>query len=176
MTHLDVLLREFYRHPFEPTEAANEGAPTDTEALIAHILERYHATHRREFPEAIRLARRVEATHAGHPACPRGLADHLAFMADDLEGHQQKEERALFPMLINGGGPGARFPILKMTAEHRDVDEQLATLSALTSGFAAPAGACRSWSALYSACRKIHDDLIAHMKLEEGTLFARFIP
>jgi len=68
--------------------------------LIAHILFRYHETHRREFPEAIRLARKVEAAHVAEPECPRGLGDHLAFMADDLESHQQREEQVLFPMIL----------------------------------------------------------------------------
>ena len=35
--------------------------------LIEHILERYHETHRREFPQAIELARTVERVHAGRP-------------------------------------------------------------------------------------------------------------
>src|SRR4051812_11783078 len=34
-------------------------APEDTDALISLIETRYHATHRRELPELIRLARRV---------------------------------------------------------------------------------------------------------------------
>ena len=38
-------------------------APTETAELIPYILERYHEVHRQEFPEAIRMARRVEAVH-----------------------------------------------------------------------------------------------------------------
>ena len=43
--------------------------------LIAHILERYHETHRRELPELIRLAEKVERVHASHPDVPAGLAE-----------------------------------------------------------------------------------------------------
>ena len=42
--------------PAPGTEPRPDAAP-----LIAHILERYHETHRREFPEAIELARAAKA-------------------------------------------------------------------------------------------------------------------
>jgi len=80
-------------------------APAETGALIDYLLERYHETHRRQFPEAIRLAARVEAAHRDHPDCPTGLSQHLAFMFDDLESHHQKEEMALFPMMRQGAAP-----------------------------------------------------------------------
>jgi regulator of cell morphogenesis and NO signaling len=175
---MEVLLPEFARRPVEPDKTlkrASDIAPQTTPELIGHILERYHETHRREFPEAIRLARRVEAVHGAHPDCPRGLGDHLAFMADDLEAHQQKEEQVLFPLLLRGGGPLVVFPIRKMTSEHRDVDEQLAVLAALTHDFTAPTDGCGSWRELYTACRKIDADLREHMRLEEQVLFARFL-
>ena len=114
--------------------------PADVKALIDLILTRYHETHRREFPEAIALARKVEAVHAGDADCPRGLADHLAFMADDLESHQQREEQVLFPMILGGGSPMIRFPIGRMMAEHADVDEQLVRLRVLASASLAESG------------------------------------
>lgn len=152
-----------------------EPAGEDVAGLIELILTRYHETHRREFPEAIRLARKVEAVHAADAVCPRGLADHLAFMADDLESHQQREEQVLFPMILNGGGPMVRFPIGRMMAEHKDVDEQLARLRTLTHDYAAPDGACETWRALMRACRKLDCDLTEHMRLENDVLFAPFL-
>lgn len=150
-------------------------ARDDVAGLIELILTRYHETHRREFPEAIRLARKVEAVHAADALCPRGLADHLAFMADDLESHQQREEQVLFPMILNGGGPMIRFPIGRMMAEHTDVDEQLARLRALTHDHAAPDRACETWRTLVRACRKLDCDLTEHMRLENEVLFAPFL-
>lgn len=172
-THL--LLRAFAYAPLN--DPAPEALPRalSTEDLIAHILERYHETHRREFPQAIALARKVEAVHRLDVDCPVGLADHLAMMADDLEGHQQKEEAVLFPMMRRGGAPMIRFPIDRMMAEHRDVDDQLDQLETLTSHFTPPMGACASWRDLYRACHKIDRDLRDHMRLENEDLFARFL-
>ncbi|HEY0649335.1 hemerythrin domain-containing protein [Phenylobacterium sp.] len=160
---------------FMAAAPGTQPAGDDVVGLIELILTRYHQTHRREFPEAIRLARKVEAVHAADPRCPRGLADHLALMADDLEGHQQREEQVLFPMILNGGGPMIRFPIGRMMVEHADVDEQLARLRTLTHDYAAPDRACETWRALVRACRKLDCDLTEHMRLENEVLFAPFL-
>lgn len=143
--------------------------------LIAHVVARYHDTHRREFPEAIALARKVEAAHASEPERPTGLADHLALMFDDLESHQQREEQVLFPMLRAGGSPMVRFPIARMMAEHRDVDAQLARLRTLTRDFTSPPGACKTWQALTHLCRKLDQDLREHMRIENEEIFAAFL-
>ncbi|MBX3479652.1 MAG: hemerythrin domain-containing protein [Caulobacter sp.] len=143
--------------------------------LIAHILERYHRIHLREFPVAIRLARAVEIDHARAPDCPAGLADHLALMADELAGHQRKEETLLFPLLLRGDGARAEPAIRRMMSEHDDVDDQLTRLAALTRDFIAPPGACERWRALYRACHKIDRDLRDHMRLEDQVLFPMFL-
>ncbi|MFZ3006439.1 MAG: hemerythrin domain-containing protein [Phenylobacterium sp.] len=143
--------------------------------LIEHILRRYHEVHRQEFPAAIELARTVERVHAGDADCPRGLADHLAIMADDLEGHQRKEENILFPTMLAGSCGVLRFPIARMMSEHDDVHDQLARLAALTKDFTPPQEACHTWRALTQACKKLDRDLREHMRLENDVLFPHFL-
>lgn len=168
---LDPAALEAELQTLQPAEPA---VPAEPDALIAHILSRYHATHLREFPEAIRLATMVEAVHRHSDRCPFGLADHLEVMADDLEQHQQKEEAVLFPMMLAGGGPMLRFPIARMNQEHEDVERQLAVMASLTADLTAPPDACGSWNALYALCRKISDDLREHMRIESAVLFPQF--
>ncbi|NQE61299.1 hemerythrin domain-containing protein [Caulobacter sp. RHG1] len=144
----------------------------ETGALIAHLISRYHEVHRQQFPEAVRLARRVEAVHAEHPAVPVGLSQHLLFMFDDLELHQQQEELMLFPMMGRGVVPPG--PIACMEEEHDDVVVQLETLARLTTDFTPPEGACGSWRTLYALCREIDTDLREHVTLENDVLFRRF--
>lgn len=143
-------------------------------ALIDHIVRRFHEVHRVQFPHAIALARGVEAVHQNHPRCPRGLADHLAIMADHLMSHQGREEAVLFPMMLAGGHPMIRHPISRMEEEHRDVDEQLLRLAVLTTDFSWPIDACKTWRLLYRACREITEDLHEHMRLENDILFPQF--
>lgn len=156
-------------------KAAGPLAALQTHLLIDHIIERYHRVHMAEFPQAVALARKVEAVHALEAECPHGLADHLALMADDLAGHQRKEERVLFPMMREGGDPMLPIVIARMQLEHGDVQEQLIRLAALTKDFSPPPNACGSWRSLNQMCRKLSQDLREHMQLEDEMLFAPFL-
>ena len=98
------------------------------ETLIDHILERYHAVHREQLPELIRMARRVEAVHRDHPLVPTGLADLLEEAEQDLLSHMMKEENILFPMFKAGGNPFVSQPIGVMRAEHTQHGEMLEQL------------------------------------------------
>lgn len=148
--------------------------PQETAALIDHILVRYHDTHRRELPELLRLAARVEARHAEHPQVPRGLHAALEEAAQALDEHMQKEEQILFPMMNRGGHPMISAPIGMMRHEHDDHGERLAHLEAITHDCVVPPGACASWQALYVGVRKLIDDVREHVHLENNVLFSRF--
>ena len=149
--------------------------PDGTAALIDLIETRYHATHRRELPELVRLARRVEAVHKDHAAAPRGIAVLLERMSSELEVHMKKEELILFPMMRRGGHPMIAQPIAAMRAEHDDHGVHLRELEALTNDFAAPEDACPTWRALYVGTKKLADDLMEHIHTENNVLFPRFL-
>lgn len=147
--------------------------PQDTEALIDHILSRYHDTHRHELPELIRLSQKVEAVHADHPRAPRGLADALTNLQSELEAHMQKEEAILFPAMRQAQADGLSGPIAQMRFEHDDHGSQLRRVEELTGDFELPEGACRSWQALYLGTAKLVHDLMEHIHLENNLLFPR---
>ena len=64
--------------------------PVDTDALIAHILERCHETHRRELPGLIAQAMAVSAP--------------LAKLLADLREHMRVEDELLFPRFRPAAG------------------------------------------------------------------------
>jgi len=148
--------------------------PKGNEELIEHILDRYHATHRAELPELVRLAARVEERHADKPAVPRGLHAALLELSGALEDHMQKEEQILFPLMRAGGHPMIAAPIGRMRFEHDEHGERLANLERLAHGFELPEEACPTWRALYAGLRKLIEDVHEHVHLENNVLFARF--
>jgi regulator of cell morphogenesis and NO signaling len=152
-----------------------QSRPEGTLALIDLIETRYHAAHRRELPELIRLARRVEAAHKEHKAVPRGIAALLERMSGELEAHMKKEELVLFPMMRRGGHPMIAQPIAAMLAEHDDAGAHLRELEALSNDFAAPDDACPTWRALCVGAKKLADDLMEHIHTENNVLFPRFL-
>jgi regulator of cell morphogenesis and NO signaling len=147
--------------------------PTTSE-LIAHILERYHAVHRQQLPELIRMARRVEAVHREHPHVPHGLAAQLETMQEELLEHMAKEEAILFPLLHSGGHPMAEQPIGMMRHEHIMHGRQLEQLAKLTTQYQTPEGACNTWQALYAGTARLAEDLVQHIHLENNYLFPSF--
>lgn len=155
-------------------QAQRDGRDWDTAPavdLIAHILARYHERHRQQLPELIRLARRVEQVHGDREDCPRGLADHLAGMQQELESHMQKEEQVLFPLLAREPGILARGPITVMRMEHDEHGLALQRLSELTHDITLPRAACNTWRALYLGLRTFREDLMEHIHLENNVLF-----
>ncbi|PQA89698.1 iron-sulfur cluster repair protein YtfE [Hyphococcus luteus] len=151
-----------------------DAAPAETAALIDHILKRYHETHRRELPELVRLARRVEEVHVNHPNAPRGLSEILNLMIGELEVHMKKEELILFPSMRAHDGEKFDAPIIQMRHDHNDHGAHLRQIEELTDHFSLPEGACRTWAALYSGVEKLVEDLMEHIHLENNVLFPRF--
>jgi len=148
--------------------------PEPTDALIEHILARYHETHRRELAELVRLARKVESAHAAHPDVPRGLANLIEQTGHALNEHMFKEEQMLFPMMLAGGGGWLAAPIEVMRYEHVEHGERLELLQRTTHNFVPPEDACDSWRALYAGLDKLVDDIHEHIHLENNVLFPRF--
>lgn len=155
-------------------DATGRDAPQETPALIAHLLARYHDTHRNELEWLIPLAQRVEMVHGDHEEAPLGLAETLIALHDELDSHMQKEEQVLFPMMLQGGNPMIARPIAVMRHEHDAATDLLQRIGQLTHGLVLPPGACGSWTALYTGVRKFSDDLVAHIHLENTVLFPRF--
>ncbi|AOW15087.1 iron-sulfur cluster repair di-iron protein [Hydrogenophaga crassostreae] len=153
---------------------ATQEAPQSPSAMIDHILERFHAVHREQLPELIRMARRVEAVHRDNPNVPHGLAAHLEAMEAELLDHMDKEESVLFPALREGVRSGVGVPIQVMRDEHTGHGEQLDRLMALTNDANPPPGACNTWRALYAGIAQLSDDLIQHIHTENNLLFPQF--
>ena len=153
------------------SESPQNTAPA---TLIDHILERYHAMHRAQLPELVRMARRVEKVHRDNPEVPSGLAQLLESIESELLGHMQKEEAILFPMLKVGGNPFVVHPISMMRGEHTSHGEQLDKLAAMTHDATPPSGACNTWQALYAGVAQLSDDLINHIHLANNVLFPQF--
>ena len=169
-----VVLADVERALAALDNAAPSAVPQESPALVDHIISRYHDTHRRELPELIQLARKVEKVHAKRSDVPRGLADLLERMSIELQQHMAKEELILFPAMKQSMAAGLDMPIARMRHEHDDHGAHLRELDRLTNGITVPSDACRTWQALYAGLAKLVDDLMEHIHLENNVLFPRF--
>ncbi len=169
-----AILEEIGREP-----VTGEGEPRWDVApipdLVAHVVSRYHHGLREELPQLVALATKVEAKHADKPSCPRGLARHLAAVHESVLAHLAKEEKVLFPLILDGMGRMAAGPVRVMEQEHDDHREGLLQTRALTRDFTPPPEACTSWRALYLRLDALEADLMEHIHLENNVLFPRVL-
>lgn len=146
----------------------------DTDAIIDHVVSRFHEVHRRQLPELIMLSRKVEQVHAGKEGVPAGLADLMQQALGELEVHMRKEELILFPAMRRHRDGPLDGPIAQMRHEHVDHGEFIEQVTRMTNDFTPPAGACGTWRALYASAAQFKDDLIEHIHTENNILFPRF--
>ncbi|WP_109425580.1 hemerythrin domain-containing protein [Maritimibacter sp. 55A14] len=158
----------------ETVESLAPQPPTPT--LIEHILVRYHETHRRELPELIALAQKVETVHANDIDAPHGLTQALEAMIADLEDHMRNEEAVVFPALDAGMSGQVDESISLLRDDHAGHEAALNRIAAITHGFRLPSHACGSWIRLYAGLGKLAEDLDEHRYLENDVLFPRFEP
>lgn len=143
--------------------------------LIDHILVRYHRPLDDELPRLEELARKVASVHGTtHPEAKLGqVRDLVLQLVYDLVGHMQKEEQVLFPWIRAHRKPKPSNPIHVMESEHVTVAEILRDLRAITGGYAVPADACGSWTALWRGLEALELDLHEHIHLENNVLHPR---
>lgn len=167
----EALLREIETAPAGADDEDWSGRPLAE--LVRHIVARYHDPLRRELPELLELARKVERVHADKPSVPKGLHDHLAMMHAEVLDHLLKEEHVLFPMILAGQGREAGAPVQVMEHEHKDHGRNLERLRELTDDLTPPAEACTTWRALYLRLAALESELMDHIHLENNILFPR---
>lgn len=141
--------------------------------LIRFIVTRYHGPLRAELPELIALAGRVEAQHGEAHACPRGLTAHLELLHAAVIEHLAKEEKVLFPMILEGYGARTAGPVRVMELEHEEHGVNLARIRELTRNLTPPDDACATWQGLYQRLGRLEAELLEHLDLENTVLFPR---
>ena len=142
--------------------------------LIAHIATRYQQVHRRDLPELIELARKVERVHEAVPDAPLGLADALERTYLALDMHMQFEDNVLFRAMRQNIDGAIAHPIALMRSEHADYVGEIDKIHELAHGFIPPEGVCGSWRRLYQGVAALSATLREQIRLENKVLFPRF--
>lgn len=158
-------------------ETADKGALLDLSKseLVDFIIADFHEKHKRDFPDMIALAQKVENAHRDHAACPTGLAEFLKEMEQDLRSHMNKEETVLFPMIKTNPEARPVMPIKVMMAEHEEHKLTIQELEKVAGGFRPPEGACFTWQALCQALDNFVDELKEHIHIENNILFPKVL-
>lgn len=156
------------RRAVEPPEARME-----TGALVGRIVEVFHARHRRDLPELLELAERVETIHSRHVHSPRGLTAALERLHTRLMPLMDREEQALFPAIRDGDGAAVVEHGRDTRGERRAIGGLLHEIEQRTSAFSPPESACQTWRTLYCKAARFDEALRHHTHLENNMLLPR---
>ena len=155
--------------------------------LIDHIIEKHHVFTRTEIERVRLLLEKVNNAHGqNHPELVR-LRSLFETLSAELEPHMMKEERVLFPYVIQMEDamrthtyPNPPFgtvanPVRMMMREHEAAGELLKEMREVTGNYAIPPDACISYQTLYQALDAFEKDLHQHIHLENNILFPRAV-
>lgn len=168
------------------TIAGGEWQAASHAALIAHIVETHHTFTRDELVRLEALLAKVCGVHGqNHPELFH-IQNRFQELRRDLEPHMLKEERVLFPYIIQmeetieAKQPlpvppfgTVRNPVRVMMAEHDAAGEILRAMREASSDYTTPPDGCISFQTLYSALTALEADLHQHIHLENNILFPR---
>jgi regulator of cell morphogenesis and NO signaling len=119
------------------------------------------------------LARQIEDGHQADTGCPRGLTARLEAIHLAVLDHLAKEERVLFPMILEGHGSRSGGPVRVMELEHDEHLRHLAHIRDLTHNLTPPDHADDAWMELYRRLGTLEAEFIEHIRLENEVLFPR---
>jgi regulator of cell morphogenesis and NO signaling len=174
-------------------KAADEGSPDDAPwltrslaALIGYVVVHYHAPTRVELASLRSLVAGLQEEEAeSHPELRR-VASLLVELEGEMIPHMVKEERILFPYVIEleararAGNRRPRVelgtgqnPLRAMMEEHHHADATLRALRSACGGYVAPAGTPAAIGTLYERLERLERRLHHHVHLESNVLFRR---
>jgi regulator of cell morphogenesis and NO signaling len=156
--------------------------------LINYIVQKHHTFTKEEMDRLEALTAKVIAAHGtNHPELLK-IGELFERLCADLKPHMFKEERILFPSIVEleraslQGKPlpfvpfgTVNNPVRMMMMEHEVAGDLLREMRSVSSNYAVPADACISYQTLYQALEEFEKDLHQHIHLENNILFPRTI-
>ena len=149
--------------------------------LIDHIERTHHAFLRDELPRLTGLVHKVARVHGDTTPWMVSIKEVFDDLRPALEGHMQKEEEVVFPMIraLEAGEPLpepsslGRDPIQLMEDEHDDAGDALKRMNALSDGYTPPDDACGTFRAALDGLARLEADMHQHVHKENNLLFPR---
>lgn len=157
-------------------------ADFDDAALIAHIVATHHRFLWDEFPRLAELVDKVARVHGPNHTELAQVRDIFHKLRAGMEPHLRTEETMLFPEIsLLAGRPDRPLPdevrteLAANQQEHDNAGHLLAELRQLTDGYAVPADACASYTAMLAGLADLESDIHLHVHKENNVLFPRVL-
>jgi regulator of cell morphogenesis and NO signaling len=183
-----ALLRELDAVLNAPAGAAPRFASWTPQALVSYIVANHHGYVREAVPALLQHTRKIAAVHGERHDELLHIAGLMQRVAAEMIEHMGKEERVLFPFILDLADASQRAmplprppfgtvenPIRLMEQEHRFVGDAMAEIRALTGGYRLPDDACATYRVCFQELEAFEADLHAHVHLENNVLFPKAV-
>jgi len=157
-------------------------ADFDDPSLIAHIVSTHHRYLWDEFPRLAELVDKVARVHGPNHGELARVRELFHQLRGGMEPHLRTEETMLFPEIsLSAGRPDrplsdeVRAELAENQQEHDNAGHLLAELRELTDGYAIPADACASYTAMLAGLADLESDIHLHVHKENNVLFPRVL-
>lgn len=154
-------------------------------ALVDDIVRVHHSFLRSELPRLAELAGHVETAHSDREPRLMLIRTKLGLLQSEIESHLDREEREVFPALLEvvrnadagegsttqAGSSVVREAMSGLEEEHRSTAGLLNALNALTDSYRPPEWACNSLRAFYSGLHDLATGMHLHVHKENNILF-----
>lgn len=149
-----------------------------TEALVEHVVQRYHRALRDALTFTVGLAKKVARVHGEHNPKLLALRDEVEALSDAMLPHMAEEEEVLFPALtaVRPDPVLIQRELSVMHSDHLAVAQTLEAIRAAAEDFALPDWACTSYRTLFKELEVMERELFTHVHLENHVLMPRFAP
>lgn len=155
-------------------------------ALVTYIISKHHAYVRKALPAITAYTQKLAKVHGeNHPEL-RQVEQLFAGVAAEMTSHMMKEERILFPFIVElqeaseRGGPAPFIPfgtvanpIHMMEEEHESAGSAMERIRQLTGNYTVPEDGCTTYQVGLQELEAFEHDLHAHVHLENNILFPK---
>lgn len=142
--------------------------------LIDNIIEQHHVFLRETLPVlGSYLFKLIEVHGQSHPEL-FDIHRLVGALRIDLEEHLIKEEKQLFPLILEEKDEEASSLIASLESEHDAAGDILKKLTEVTDHFKLPKDACNTYKVTYKLLQDLQVDMYQHVHKENSILFKRF--
>lgn len=155
--------------------------------LIQYIVNNHHKYVLSSAPVIAAHTDKIASVHGKKHPYLEEVARLFNEVANELLSHMYKEEKMLFPLIVNileikrtGGSLkdmslSVSMPISVMEREHSSAGEALERIREITNNFSLPEDACNTFAVTYKELDEFEKDLHRHVFLENSILFPKAI-
>lgn len=162
-----------------PGTAAADADPRSlsTGELVSFIVSRHHTFLRGALPFLVPLTAKVAAVHGDHDPRLREIQAEFNELREILDTHLDEEEETLFREVVTDAPDleQVRRDVAGIRDEHKLVGGALHRIRELSDDYTPPSWACTSYRRLLSELRRLEDDVLRHVHLENDVLLPRFL-